>query len=58
MEAAGILACEDGAYSNPADAEVLKDISVVTGESILCNDLIADAQSNNYLTLADAIKAE
>lgn len=52
------LVCEDGAYSNPADAEVVKDISAVTGKSILCNDLIADAQSNNYLTLADAVKAE
>ena len=48
------LTCSDGMYSNPADGEVLEAVGDVGGTAILCNALLADAESGNYLTLADA----
>ncbi|KAF5078533.1 hypothetical protein [Oscillibacter ruminantium] len=48
------LTCSDGTYSNPSDAEVVEDISKVEGTAILCNDVAADMESGNYLTLEDA----
>jgi len=50
------LTCSDGTYSNPADAEVIEDISQIKGTAILCNDLAADMESGSYLTLEDAKK--
>ncbi|WP_312281292.1 hypothetical protein [Oscillibacter sp.] len=48
------LVCSDGIYSNPSDAEVVADISQITGKAIISNDLIADMESGTFLTLADA----
>lgn len=48
------LTCSDGTYSNPSDAEVVEDISKVEGTAILCNDVAADMELGNYLTLEDA----
>ena len=52
------LVCSDGVYSNPADAEVVEDLAAVTGKAIISNDLTVDMQSGDYLTLADAAKAD
>jgi hypothetical protein len=51
------LVCTDGIYSNPADSEVVEDISGITGTAILSNDLLADLESGSYLTLEDAKNA-
>ena len=42
----------DGIYTNPADAEVLSSLDGITGTAILCNDIAADLNSGNALTLA------
>ena len=52
------LVCSDGVYSNPADAEVVEDLAAVTEKAIISNDLTVDMQSGDYLTLADAAKAD
>jgi len=51
------LVCSDGVYSNPADAEVMEDISGLTGVALISNDLIADAELSEYLSLTDAADA-
>lgn len=48
------LVCIDGVYSNPADAETLKNLDHITGRAILSNDLVADMESGKYHTLEDA----
>lgn len=47
------LTCSDGVYTNVADAPVIEDIEDIQGTAILCNNLIEDAESGNYLTLAE-----
>lgn len=46
------------AFTDPADAEVVEDLAAVTGKAIISNDLTVDMQSGDYLTLADAAKAD
>lgn len=43
----------DGEYTQVSDAEPVEDLDSVEGTAIICNDLIADTESGNYLTLAD-----
>jgi len=43
----------DGKYTQVSDAEPVEDLDSVEGTAIICNDLIADAERGNYLTLAD-----
>ena len=47
------LSCSDGVYTNVADAPVLENIEDIQGTAIICNDLIKDMESGNFLTLAD-----
>lgn len=42
----------DGEYMQVNDGQNVEDLASVEGTAILCNDLIADAESGNYLTLA------
>lgn len=37
----------------PADASVIEDIEDIQGTAIICNNLIEDMESGNFLTLAD-----
>ena len=45
------LTCTDGIYTNPADAQVLKNLEGITGTAILCNDPAADLETGSALTL-------
>lgn len=47
------LTCFDGVYTNVADAPVLENIEDMQGTAIICNNLISDMESGNFLTLAD-----
>lgn len=47
------LVCSDGEYTSIADAEPIDDISSVTGTAIICDDLMADAASGDFFTLAN-----
>lgn len=47
-----LLTCNDGFYTTVNDGEVLESLGGVEGTAIICNDLIADMESGNYLTLA------
>ena len=47
------LTCEDGVYTNVADAQAVESIEGMEGTAIICNDLIADMENGNYLTLAN-----
>ncbi len=46
------LTSTDGEYTNVSSAKVLKNTDGITGTAILCNDVLADSESGNYLTLA------
>ena len=47
-----LLTCNDGVYKEVNDGEVLESLEDVEGTAIICNDLMADMESGNYLTLA------
>ena len=47
-----LLTCSDGFYKEVNDGEVLESLEGTEGTAIVCNDLIADMESGNYLTLA------
>lgn len=47
-----LLTCSDGFYKEVSDGEVLESLDDVEGTAIICNDLIADMESEDYLTLA------
>lgn len=47
-----LLTCSDGYYKEVNDGEVLESLDGVAGTAIICNDLMADMESGNYLTLA------
>lgn len=47
------LTCSDGVYTNVADAPVLENIEDIQGTAIICNNLLSDMESGNFLTLAD-----
>lgn len=47
-----LLTCSDGYYKEVNDGEVLESLDGVEGTAIICNDLMADMESGNYLTLA------
>lgn len=47
------LSCSDGVYTNVADAPAIENIEGIQGTAIICNDLIEDMESGNFLTLAD-----
>lgn len=46
-----LLTCSDGLYKEVNDGEVLESLEGVEGTAIICNDLIADMESGDYLTL-------
>ncbi|MBU9746032.1 hypothetical protein KTH81_19615 [Lachnospiraceae bacterium ASD3451] len=48
-----ILTYKKGVYTNVADAEAIGSIDDVKGTAIICNDLAADIENQNYLTLQD-----
>lgn len=45
------LSSSDGVYTNVSDAVVIENLDMVKGTAILCNNLIHDMESGNYLTL-------
>lgn len=45
------LSSSDGVYTSVSDAEVIENPDMVKGTAILCNNLIYDMESGNYLTL-------
>lgn len=45
------LSSSDGVYTSVSDAEVIENPDMVKGTAILCNNLIHDMESGNYLTL-------
>lgn len=47
-----LLTCSNGFYKEVNDGEVLESLDNVEGTAIICNDLIADVENGNYLTLA------
>ncbi len=47
-----LLTYEDGAYTNIADGEIIDSIDELEGIAIICDDLVADLESEEYLTLA------
>lgn len=47
-----LLTCSDGFYKEVNDGEVLESLDNVEGTAIICNDLLADMESGEYLTLA------
>ena len=47
-----LLTCDDGVYKEVNDGEVLESPEGVEGTAIICNDLLTDMESGNYLTLA------
>lgn len=47
------LICEDGIYTNVADAQAVENIDEMKGTAIICNNLIKDMENGNFLTLAD-----
>lgn len=47
------LTYSDGIYTNVADAPVLENMEDIQGTAIICNNLISDMESGNFLTLAD-----
>ena len=47
-----LLTCSDGFYKEVSDGEVLESLDDVEGTAIICNDLLADMESGEYLTLA------
>lgn len=48
-----MLTCADGQYTTVNDAQPVEDYEALTGTAIICNDLAADWESGNYLTLAN-----
>ena len=46
------LTCHNGVFLNVADAEPVDNIEDVRGTAIICNDLVDDMETGNYLTLA------
>lgn len=46
------LTCSDGVYQNVNEGTVLSNLDGITGTAIICNDLAADTESGDYLTLA------
>lgn len=46
-----LLTCSDGIYKGVGDGEVLDSLDGVEGTAIICNDLIADMENGDYLTL-------
>lgn len=52
-----LLTCSDGFYKEVSDGEVLESLEDVEGTAIICNNLIADTESGDYLTLANASNA-
>ncbi|WP_300693107.1 hypothetical protein [uncultured Oscillibacter sp.] len=46
-----LLTCSDGIYKGAGDGEVLDSLDGVEGTAIICNDLIADMENGDYLTL-------
>lgn len=47
------LICENGLFTNVADAEAVESLEEVEGTAILYNDIIDDMEKGRYLTLAD-----
>lgn len=47
-----LLTCDDGVYKEVNEGEVLESLEGVEGTAIICNDLLADMENGNYLTLA------
>lgn len=47
------LSCSDGVYTNVADAPVIENPDEIQGTAIICNNLIEDMESGNFLTLAE-----
>lgn len=47
-----LLTCSDGFYKEVSDGEVLESLDGIEGTAIICNDLMADMESGDYLTLA------
>lgn len=45
------LSSSDGVYTSVSDAAVIENLDIVKGTAILCNNLIHDMESGNYLTL-------
>lgn len=53
-EAETVLLTFDGKnYCSVSDAEPIEDVSAIEGTAILCDDLAADMQSGDFMTLAD-----
>lgn len=51
-----LLSYGNGAYETVSETETVIDPDLLSGTAILCNDLAADMESGNYLTLAAAAK--
>ena len=47
------LVANDGVYTNVADAETFEGLDQVEGTAIICNNMIKDLESKNYLTLGN-----
>ena len=47
------LVANDGVYTNVADAEIVDGLDQVEGTAIICNNMIKDLESKNYLTLGN-----
>ena len=47
------LVANDGVYTNVADAEIFEGLDQVEGTAIICNNMIKDLESKNYLTLGN-----
>lgn len=45
-----LLTCGDGVYKEVNDGEVLESLDDIEGTAIICNDLIADTESGDYLS--------
>lgn len=48
-----LLSWKGGAYENVSDAETIADSAALSGTAILCNDLAADMESGDFLTLSE-----
>lgn len=48
-----LLSYGNGAYETVSETETVIDPNILSGTAILCNDLAADLESGNFLTLTD-----
>lgn len=48
-----LLSYGNGAYETVSETETVIDPALLSGTAILCNDLAADMESGNYLTLSE-----